>query len=82
MSPEHERMSRRINAALWGDPCEMTCARVHRLRAYLWALAAGLDLWFAFMHGEDFGHCRRIRHRERMRRIDDLDQRFRMVEGQ
>lgn len=79
MNPDHERLSRRINAALGGSPCEMACARAYRLR--LWPAVWLLDAWFMLRWGEDAGHCRRIAGRERLRRLDGLDERYRVSEG-
>jgi hypothetical protein len=72
----HEAHSRRLNAALGGNPSEMLCARAHRLR--LWPVIWALDLWFWLRWGDPY-HCRRIAHRERMRRLDATDERFRRV---
>jgi hypothetical protein len=73
---DHEARSRRLNAALWGDPCEMVCARAHRLR--LWPIVWLLDMWFRARWGEAPSHCKRIRDRERLRRADALDDRARL----
>lgn len=82
MNHDHERRSRRLNAALGGSPAELLCSRLYRNRVWAWPLVALVDAWACVVWREPRGHCARIHMRERQRRLDDLAARARLFEGQ
>jgi hypothetical protein len=80
-----EEASRWLNTSLGGDPRQTFCARLWSERwrhPWYWVLIWRIDRAAVRRFGEEPGHCRRAYENHRLGMIgDDLDERFRMVDG-
>lgn len=75
----HEVRSRALNALIFGDPETMICATIHERR--IWPAIIIVNVWAVLAWREPWGHTARIAYRERLRRVDALDERLRLSEG-